>query len=76
MFSSFEGGSTAKSTLVSAGLWTDISARVLRLPNLEELHVEKLGGGNFVPRKNCTNKSGGVDRITIIIAFYLTLLTA
>ncbi|KAL1129243.1 hypothetical protein AAG570_013772 [Ranatra chinensis] len=29
---------------IVAGLWTDISARVLHLPNLEETHKEYLGG--------------------------------
>eukprot|EP00795_Rhopilema_esculentum_P011588 gene11587-21825_t len=43
------GGNTGKSSLVSAGLWTDISARILKLPNLKELHAEKLGG-EIIPR--------------------------
>jgi hypothetical protein len=34
-----------KSDLCAVGLWTDISARVLRLPSFESLHVEMLGGG-------------------------------
>jgi len=33
------------SELCAVGLWTDNSARVLRLPNLEELHCEKLAEG-------------------------------
>jgi len=34
-----------KSDVCSIGLWTDISARILRLPSFESLHVEMLGGG-------------------------------
>lgn len=37
-----------KSQYVAVGLWTDISARVLKLPTLEELCREQLGGGNNV----------------------------
>lgn len=35
------------SDLCAVGLWTDISARVLRLSNFEVLHVEMLGGGEW-----------------------------
>jgi hypothetical protein len=31
--------------LVAVGLWTDISVRLLRLPNLEQVTTVKLGGG-------------------------------
>lgn len=34
-----------KSDLVAVGLWTDISAVVLSLPNLDQIFTEKLGGG-------------------------------
>lgn len=34
-----------KSHLCAIGLWTDISARVLSLPDFNSLHVEMLGGG-------------------------------
>lgn len=37
------------STLVGVGLWTDISVRVLSLPNLNQLHTEKLTG-EIIPR--------------------------
>ncbi|GBP22857.1 DNA damage-binding protein 1 [Eumeta japonica] len=36
-------------TLLGVGLWTDISIRVLRLPDLKELHAEKLSG-EIIPR--------------------------
>lgn len=38
-----EGG--AESQLCAVGLWTDISARVLKLPCFTALHKEMLGGG-------------------------------
>lgn len=37
-----------KSEFVAVGLWTDISARVLKLPTLEELCREQLGGGSYL----------------------------
>lgn len=39
------GESGAVSSLCAVGLWTDISARVLRLPCFSPLHKEMLGGG-------------------------------
>lgn len=38
-----EGG--GESPLCAVGLWTDISARVLKLPCFTALHKEMLGGG-------------------------------
>ena len=35
----------AKAEICAVGLWTDISARLLKLPTLEEFHKEPLGGG-------------------------------
>ena len=40
----FNDGSVA-SEIVSIGLWTDISVRLLKLPTLEEIAKEPLGGG-------------------------------
>ena len=37
--------SQERADMCCLGLWTDISARVLRLPTFESLHVEMLGGG-------------------------------
>lgn len=31
--------------LLGVGLWTDISVRVLKLPDLKPMHTEKLSGG-------------------------------
>lgn len=39
------GEGTTSSELVAVGLWTDISARILRLPSLTEATKEYLGGG-------------------------------
>ncbi|CAG5121930.1 unnamed protein product, partial [Candidula unifasciata] len=38
-----------KSDVLAVGLWTDISARLLKLPTFESLHVEMLGG-EIIPR--------------------------
>jgi len=35
------------SEVVSIGLWTDITVRLLKLPTLEEIAKEPLGGGQF-----------------------------
>lgn len=42
-----EGSTVAD--LLAVGLWTDISARIFRLPTLEELYNEALGG-EIIPR--------------------------
>lgn len=39
------GDSNGLSPLCAIGLWTDISARILKLPSFELLHKEMLGGG-------------------------------
>nr|CAG4638924.1 EOG090X00HD [Daphnia magna] len=41
--------SIAKAEVCAVGLWTDISARLLKLPTLEEFHKEPLGG-EIIPR--------------------------
>lgn len=33
------------SSVCAVGLWTDISARLLKLPDFQLIHSEKLGGG-------------------------------
>ena len=38
-------GSSGTSHLCAVGLWTDISARVLRLPSLDTLYTQQLTGG-------------------------------
>ena len=37
----------AERKLCAVGLWTDMSARLLRLPTFETVHVEMLGGGEY-----------------------------
>lgn len=41
-------GDSTTSGIVAVGLWTDISARILRLPDLSESHKELLGGGQLL----------------------------
>ena len=41
------GGKPAEYAVV--GMWTDMSVKVLRVPSLEVVHVEKLGG-DIIPR--------------------------
>lgn len=41
-----EGATTSE--YVAVGLWTDISARLLRVPDLAEAHKELLGGGTYL----------------------------
>ncbi|CAH1116723.1 unnamed protein product [Phaedon cochleariae] len=43
------GEDATRSNLVAVGLWTDISARILRLPDLSEATKELLGG-EIIPR--------------------------
>ena len=38
-------GNQERAGLCAVGLWTDISVRLLRLPSLEQLQSEPLGGG-------------------------------
>lgn len=44
------GDSNGMSPLCAIGLWTDISARILKLPSFELLHKEMLGGGRSLLR--------------------------
>lgn len=39
------GDTSGMSPLCAIGLWTDISARILKLPSFDLLHKEMLGGG-------------------------------
>ena len=45
---SSEDSSSGKSDIVAIGLWTDITVRLLKLPNLEEITKEALGGGKVL----------------------------
>ncbi|KAA0714579.1 DNA damage-binding protein 1 DDB p127 subunit [Triplophysa tibetana] len=48
------GDSGGESSICAVGLWTDISARLLKLPCLSQLHKEMLGGGVLSERKKVT----------------------
>lgn len=41
------GDTSGMSPLCAIGLWTDISARILKLPSFDLLHKEMLGGGTL-----------------------------
>lgn len=38
-------GPGEENALLGVGLWTDISVKVLKLPDLKHMHTEKLPGG-------------------------------
>lgn len=42
------GENITRSELVAVGLWTDISCRILRIPDLSEAMKEPLGGGLYI----------------------------
>ncbi|CAH2046047.1 unnamed protein product, partial [Iphiclides podalirius] len=62
--------------LLGVGLWTDISVRVLRLPDLRELHAEKLSG-EIIPRSLLISELEGVCYLLCALGdgsmFYFTL---
>lgn len=41
------GEGAVNSEFIAVGLWTDISARILRIPDLSEATKEHLGGGEL-----------------------------
>ncbi|XP_067012933.1 DNA damage-binding protein 1 [Anabrus simplex] len=68
-------GST-KAEIVAVGLWTDISARVLRLPGLEEINKEFLGG-EIIPRSILMTCFEGINYLLCALGdgsmFYFSL---
>lgn len=63
-----EGG--GESPLCAVGLWTDISARVLKLPCFTALHKEMLGGGEgknggWLHRQENRNAVSGFSESTV-----------
>ncbi|GJP48061.1 hypothetical protein CLOM_g7334 [Closterium sp. NIES-68] len=50
---SMADGTVPRAGLAAVGMWTDMSIRVLRLPGLEEVHKEVLGG-DVIPRSVLT----------------------
>lgn len=65
-----------RSDLVAVGLWTDISACVLRLPTLETLTIEKLGG-EIIPRSILMTCFEGINYLLCALGdgsmFYFSL---
>ena len=55
--------SSSHSDFCAVGLWTDISARILKLPDFESLHVEMLGGGWFMI---CSSFIGYINNLSIV----------
>ena len=45
-----------KAVLCAVGLWTDITARILKLPDFSSLHVEMLGGGRWMDGDGQTDR--------------------
>ena len=46
------------------GLWTDISARLFKLPNFDSLHVEMLGGGRCIFKEKKFESEGlNIDNV-------------
>ena len=54
-----EEGET-RAEVASVGLWTDISVRLLRIPSLEEITREMIGG-EIIPRSILIAKFEGVN---------------
>lgn len=65
-----------RSELVAVGLWTNISAIVLRLPDLNVLHTEQLGG-EIIPRSILMTCFEGTDYLLCALGdgsmFYFVL---
>jgi DNA damage-binding protein 1 len=59
-----EGNETA--ALCAVGLWTDISVRVLRVPNLQEISKELLGG-EIIPRSVLFASFEGVNYLLVAL---------
>lgn len=65
-----------KSEIVSVGLWTDITVRLLKLPSLEEITKEPLGG-DIIPRSILMAQFEGTNYLLCALGdgslFYFTL---
>ena len=65
-----------RAELCSVGLWTDISARILKLPKFESLHVEMLGG-EIIPRSILMTLFEGIHYLLVALGdgslFYFNL---
>ena len=56
------GDSGGKTSVASLGLWTDISVRLIKLPSLEEITKEYLGG-EIIPRSILMTKFEGTNHL-------------
>lgn len=67
-----------RSEIVSVGLWTDISVRLLKLPSLEEITKEPLGG-DIIPRSILMAQFEGTNYLLCALGdgslFYFTMST-
>lgn len=66
-----EGG--CESQLCAVGLWTDISARVLKLPCFTALHKEMLGGGETKGDRGYKLKEEKVEMLFLLVKNYKQL---
>ncbi len=68
--------SEQRSEIVSVGLWTDITVRLLKLPSLEEITKEHLGG-DIIPRSILMAQFEGTNYLLCALGdgslFYFTL---
>jgi DNA damage-binding protein 1 len=67
---------SSRSDIVAVGLWTDISVCLLRLPSLERIYTEKLGG-EIIPRSILVTKFEGINYLLCALGdgsmFYFVL---
>ncbi|XP_052801738.1 DNA damage-binding protein 1-like [Mya arenaria] len=69
-----------KSEVCAIGLWTDISARILKLPSFESMHVEMLGG-EIIPRSILMTTFEGIHYLLCALGdgslfyFHLNIVT-
>ncbi|KAK2168127.1 hypothetical protein LSH36_20g08004 [Paralvinella palmiformis] len=68
--------SSSRSEFCAVGLWTDISARILKLPTFESVHVEMLGG-EIIPRSILLTTFEGIYYVLVALGdgslFYFNL---
>lgn len=69
---------TSRANLIAVGLWTDISVTILKVPTLQILNNEKLGG-EMIPRSILMTNFEGINYLLCALGdgsmFYFTLNT-
>ena len=72
-------GEAGKTSVASIGLWTDITVRLVKLPSLEEITKEHLGG-EIIPRSILITKFEGTNYLLCALGdgslFYFVVSTA